>query len=185
VILDEATGIPPWLWTAMDTINTADQDRLLAIGNPDDPSSEFAKRCDAGTGSAKQAGQRYRTRHATVIPIDAFATPNLTGEAVPEAVKRSLISRSTVEQWRDQWGEDNPLYISKVRGLFPDRSTHNVIGPALIRRAWATDVAGLEQGCYGLDVARSVPRGGRAEAHVTGSGGACRGGHGWRWRACA
>jgi hypothetical protein len=156
VILDEATGIPPWLWAAVDTINTADQDRLLAIGNPDDPSSEFAKRCDAGTGSTKLAGQRYQTRHATVIPIDAYATPNLTGEDVPQAVKRSLISRATVEQWRDQWGEDNPLYVSKVRGLFPDRSTHNVIGPALIRRAWSIDVPGLEQGCYGLDVARSV-----------------------------
>jgi hypothetical protein len=119
VILDEATGIPSWLWAAVDTINTADQDRLLAIGNPDDPSSEFAKRCDAGTGSTKAAGVRYRTRHATVIPIDAYATPNLTGEAVPQAVKRSLISRATVEQWRDQWGESNPLYVSKVRGLFP------------------------------------------------------------------
>jgi hypothetical protein len=155
-ILDEATGIPSWLWTAGDTITTSDHDRVLAIGNPDDPSSEFAARCDASTGSAKAPGQPYRTRHANVIPIDAFASPNLTGEAVPEYVRKQLISRATVERWGEQWGQDNPLYVSKVRGLFPDRSSHNVIGPALIRRAWAVDHSGLELGCYGLDVARSL-----------------------------
>jgi hypothetical protein len=160
-ILDEATGIPPWLWTAGDTITTADFDRVLAIGNPDDPSSEFAKRCDAATGSTKGPGQRYRVtaggvHMAEVIPIDAYQTPNMTGEAVPDYVKRGLISRGTVERWKAQWGEDNPLFVSKVRGLFPDRSTHNVVGPALIRRAWATDLPGLEAGAFGLDVARSV-----------------------------
>jgi hypothetical protein len=161
-ILDEATGIPGWLWTAGDTITTSDHDRVLAIGNPDDPSSEFAKRCASATGSTKMAGQRYTVSSkgglalAEVIPIDAFATPNLTGEAVPEYVRKQLISRATVTRWGEQWGTDNPLYISKVRGLFPDRSSHNVIGPALIRKAWSMDFAGLDKGCFGLDVARSV-----------------------------
>jgi hypothetical protein len=31
-----------------------------------------------------------------------------------------------------------------------------VIGPALIRRAWALELPGIEAGCFGLDVARSV-----------------------------
>jgi hypothetical protein len=142
---------------AVDTITTSDHDRVLAIGNPDDPSSEFAKRCDASTGSTRAPGQQYVTRvGAQVIPIDAFQTPNLSGEHVPEVVKKGLISRQTVKTWGEQWGTDNPLYVSKVRGLFPDRSTHNVIGPNLIRRAWVNDFAGAEMGCYGLDVARSV-----------------------------
>jgi hypothetical protein len=34
--------------------------------------------------------------------------------------------------------------------------SHNVIGPALIRRAWALELPGIEAGCFGLDVARSV-----------------------------
>jgi hypothetical protein len=157
VILDEATGIPSWLWTAVDTITGGDVDRVIAIGNPDDPSSAFAKRCDASTGSTRAPGQRYVTRlGAHVIPIDAFATPNLTGEPCPEYVRKQLLSASTVARWGEQWGTDNPLYVSKVRGLFPDRSTHNVIGPNLIRRAWVNDFAGAEMGCYGLDVARSV-----------------------------
>jgi hypothetical protein len=157
VILDEATGIPSWLWTAMDTITLNDVDRLLAIGNPDDPSSEFAKRCDAETGSTKAAGQAYVTKlGAHVLPIDAYRTPNLTGEPIPEALRKQLISRATVDRWREQWGERNPLFVSKVRGLFPDRSTHNVISPALIRQAWQLELTGLDAGCFGLDVARSV-----------------------------
>jgi len=162
VILDEATGIPPWLWTAADTITSGEHDRLLAIGNPDDPSSEFAKRCGAATGSTKRAGQRYTVRAksgramAEVIPLDAFASPNFTGEAVPPHVRKALLPRSTAEDWAEQWGTDNPLYVAKVRGLFPDRSAHNVIGPALIRRAYAIDHPGLAPGCFGLDVARSV-----------------------------
>lgn len=157
VILDEATGIPGWLWTAVDTITGGEVDRVLAIGNPDDPSSAFAKRCDASNGSLHAAGQRYVTRlGAHVIPIDAFETPNVTGEPCPEYVRKQLISAATVARWGEQWGTDNPLYVSKVRGMFPDRSTHNVIGPNLIRRAWANDFAGQAAGCFGLDVSRSV-----------------------------
>jgi hypothetical protein len=162
VILDEATGIPEWLWTAAETITAGEHDRLLAIGNPDDPSSGFARRCGAGTGSTKAAGRRYAIRAksgramAEVVPLDAFASPNLTGEAVPAHVRKALLPRSTAEDWAESWGTDNPLYVAKVRGLFPDRSSDNVIGPALIRRAWALELPGIEAGCFGLDVARSV-----------------------------
>lgn len=157
VILDEATGIPQWLWEAVDTLITGEEGRILAIGNPDDPSSEFAKRCDASNGSLHAAGQRYVTRlGAHVIPIDAYACPNLTGEPVPEYVRKVTVSAAWVADKEARWGKDNPLYISKVRGLFPDRSTHNVIGPNLIRRAWANDFAGQAAGCFGLDVSRSV-----------------------------
>jgi hypothetical protein len=162
VILDEATGIPAWLWTAAETITAGEHDRLLAIGNPDDPSSEFGKRCGASTGSTHLPGVRYTVRAksgramAEVIPIDAFASPNFTGESVPQHVRKALMPRSTAEDWAESWGTDNPLYIAKVRGQFPDRSSHSVIGPSLIRRAWAIELPGMEEGCYGLDVARSV-----------------------------
>lgn len=162
VILDEATGIPPWLWIAAETITAGEHDRLLAIGNPDDPSSTFAERCGASTGSLHAAGKRYTVRAksgramAEVIPIDAFASPNFTGESVPEYVRKALLPKSTVEDWAESWGVDNPLYVAKVRGLFPDRSSNNVISPALLKRAFAIHLPGLEAGCFGLDVARSL-----------------------------
>ena len=50
VILDEACGIPPSLWTAVETITTNDDSRVLAIGNPDDPQTEFGEVCKPGSG---------------------------------------------------------------------------------------------------------------------------------------
>jgi hypothetical protein len=110
VILDEATGIPAWLWTAADTITAGEHDRLLAIGNPDDPSSEFAKRCGASTGSTTGGGPAVHGEGqvgpsmAEVIPIDAFREPELTGEPVPEHVRKQLISRATAEVGRISGG---------------------------------------------------------------------------------
>jgi hypothetical protein len=43
VVFDEASGIPKQLWTAGNSLLTNDDARFLAIGNPDDPSSEFAR----------------------------------------------------------------------------------------------------------------------------------------------
>jgi hypothetical protein len=50
VILDEACGIPTQLWTAVEAITTNADCRILAIGNPDDPSTEFANVCKPGSG---------------------------------------------------------------------------------------------------------------------------------------
>lgn len=146
VVLDEATGIPPWLWEASLSLLTNPNARILAIGNPDDPSSHFAEVCQPGSG--------WHVR-----PISAFDTPAFTGEPVSEVVKEGLVSREWVEEAeRDYGGKDNPLYQSKVLGLFPDTSDNLVISPRLVRQAWARELPGVARGAYGLDVSRS-PRG--------------------------
>lgn len=43
VVLDEANGIPPALWRAAISLMTSEHSRILAIGNPDDPSGKFAE----------------------------------------------------------------------------------------------------------------------------------------------
>lgn len=141
VIIDEATGVPPWLWDAVDSLLTNDAARLLAIGNPDDATSRFAEECQPGSG-------------ANVIWIPADETPNFTGEWVPEHLREMLVSRTWVEERRERWGVDNPLYQSKVLARFPDTSDDAVISPALVRAAWERDLPGMGKGCYGLDVAR-------------------------------
>lgn len=105
VILDEAGGIPKQLWVAGDALTTNDDCRMLAIGNPDNPASEFQVVCLPGSGWH-------------VIPISAFDSPNLTGERVPAAVAAALVSRGWVEEKLREWGEDSPLYRSKVLGEF-------------------------------------------------------------------
>ena len=44
-ILDEAGGVPRSLYTAVETITTSEECRVLAIGNPDHPGTQFARVC--------------------------------------------------------------------------------------------------------------------------------------------
>ncbi|HEU4967305.1 MAG TPA: hypothetical protein VFT53_07620 [Candidatus Saccharimonadales bacterium] len=105
VVLDEACGIPEQLWYAIDSLTTNEDCRVLAIGNPDDSSSYFARVC--------RPDSLWHT-----IGISAFDSPNFTGEPVPESVAHNLISRQWVDEKRIEWGEDNPIYKAKVLGEF-------------------------------------------------------------------
>lgn len=141
VIIDEATGVPGWLWDAVYSLMTNENARILAIGNPDDPTSRFAKECAPGMG-------------ANVIPIPADSTPAFTGEWVPDYVAQNLVSRQWVEEAIRRWGPDAPITQSKVWARFPDTSDDAVITPAMIQAAWSTDLEGGDPGAYGLDVSR-------------------------------
>lgn len=131
VILDEACGIPEDLWIAADALTTNDDCRMLAIGNPDDSSSHFAKVCAPSSLWHK-------------VGISAFDSPNFTGEPVPEALSAMLISRSWAEEKRLEWGEDNPVYRAKVLGEF------SVDDPGKVVRA--SDVAACR---HSADVPRT------------------------------
>jgi hypothetical protein len=141
VVLDEACGIPVWLWNAVDSIVTNDDSRVLAIGNPDDPSSEFYKVCSPGSGY-------------NVIRVSAYDLPWATGEAVPDGLNKSLTGKGWVEERKKKWGVNSPLYQSKVLGEFPDLSDDSLITPRMVREAQERELAGIELGCFGADVAR-------------------------------
>jgi hypothetical protein len=122
VLIDEACGVPLSLWIAADSLLTTEESRILAIGNPDDPASQFATVCKPGSGWH-------------VIRINAFDTPNFTGEEVPDAIRPLLTSRIWVEDKRKSWGEASPLWQSKVLGLFPDVGDDTLIPPGWLRAA--------------------------------------------------
>lgn len=141
IVLDEACGIPEWLWEATDTLVTNEASRVLAIGNPDDPTTRFAKVCAPGSG--------WHVEQTSV-----FDTPNFTGEAVPEQMREMLPSPTWVEERKRDWGESSPLYIAKVLGLFPEVADDVVISPRLVRLAHERSLPGLGRGRFGMDVAR-------------------------------
>jgi hypothetical protein len=150
VVLDEAGGIPEWLWNAVDTLVTAPTNRVLAIGNPDDPASHFEKICRPGSGW-------------NVLPISAFDTPAFTGERVTQEILDNLVGVEWVEERKRVWGEDSPLYISKVLALFPETADDNLIRIDWIKAAIERDFSGeavADLGKFAMDVARS----GRDEA---------------------
>lgn len=105
-LLDEACGLPPWMWVAVETVTTNDNSRLLAIGNPDDPQSEFfnVNKPDSGWN---------------IIKISVLDSPNLTGEPVSDELRASLTSREWVEDKKTRWGENSALYQAKVLAEFP------------------------------------------------------------------
>jgi hypothetical protein len=121
VIIDEAAGVPKELWDAAGSLASNEASRLLAIGNPDDPGSYFATVCAPGSGWH-------------VIGIDAFESPNFTGEAVPDDLRALLVSPIWAQERADEWGPESPLYIAKVRGEFPDSVTDSVVPLAWARR---------------------------------------------------
>ncbi len=144
VVLDEAGGIPEWLWNAVDTLVTARTNRVLAIGNPDDPTSHFERVCRPGSGWHN-------------IKIAAQDCPAFTGEAVTEEIMESLVGPEWVEERRTSWGEDSPLFISKVLAEFPENSEDNLIPVAWIRAAVERDFSGeavADLGKASLDVGR-------------------------------
>lgn len=114
VVVDEAGGIPESLWYAIDSLTVNRGCAILAIGNPDDPTAYFKKINDPGSGWH-------------VIRISAFDSPNLTGETVSERISQSLISAEWVAEKAAEWGEDNPVYVSKVLGEFPTQDPHAVV----------------------------------------------------------
>ncbi|TAD90049.1 MAG: hypothetical protein EAZ99_07420 [Alphaproteobacteria bacterium] len=144
VVFDEACGIPKPLWDAAETLLTTPQARFLAIGNPDDPLSAFAGVC------AEESGW-------CVLPIDAHATPDFTGEVVPKALAPLLVSRLWAEEMAARWGEGSALWQAKVRGRFPDVAADALLAPAVLERARrAALLPGLPIE-LGVDVARFGP----------------------------
>jgi hypothetical protein len=148
-LLDEACGVPESLWNSVLALVTNENARVLALGNPDDPNSRFARVCAPGSGW-------------NVIKISVYDTPLFTGELdcaicgkqLPEEVLESLVSPLWVADREKDWGEGSPMWVSKVLGQFPDVSDDYLISPALIEHAYSTELPGLELGRYAADIAR-------------------------------
>lgn len=119
VIIDEACGVVSQFWKAARALMTGPHCRLLALGNPDDPGSEFAKNC---------ANPRWNT-----IKISAFETPNFTDEEIPDQLRNVLVDQDYVDDMADEYGVDSPTYISKVLGEFPDESDDGVVRLSSVR----------------------------------------------------
>lgn len=142
VVADEATGLEE-LWEALESLASSKRSKLVAMGNPTDPNSTFAKICQPGSGWH-------------VINIDGHDTPNWTGEPVPEVVANSLISKEYAQGIIDRYGIESPVYLSRVRGQWPEDASDGVIPFSWAKACQRLDVD-LSQGDVelGMDVGAS------------------------------
>ena len=139
VVLDEACGIPKALWDAAMSLVSNEHNRVLAIGNPDDETSHFHTVCQPDSGW-------------NVITIAAQDTPTFTGEKVPAAVAEVLISKEWVERRKLDWGEDSPVYQSKVLAEFPSEGPNVVVPGRLVAQARTVEFPDVAPRVGGLDV---------------------------------
>lgn len=140
-ILDEACGIPANLYTGVEAITTNADCRILAIGNPDDPNTQFGRICRPGSGW-------------NIIRISALESPNFTGEPVPDSLTHLLPTPEWVQDAAANWGETSPVYTSKVLGDFPEVGDDTLIHPAWITAAQNADLPEAGPAALGVDVAR-------------------------------
>lgn len=159
VIADEGCGIPVTIFTGAEAITTASFDRILTVGNPDDPNTEF--------GRIFREGERLWN----LITVSAFDTPNFTGEAEElrakwkhDPLKAAQVERllagmpqhQTVEDQKEMWGEESPRYQSKVLAQFPLTSVDSLFTAAEIEigRANVIEPTHAPFRVLGVDVAR-------------------------------
>lgn len=105
IILEECPGIAmPVIEAAINT-NTDDHNMILAIGNPDNQSDGLHQFCMLPS-----------TRH---IRMSAYDHPNIV-------CQRSVIpggpSQAKIDNRLARYGNDHPLFMSRVRGFCPDVS---------------------------------------------------------------
>ena len=175
VIIDESCGIKKNLFTAVEAITTTENSRILSIGNPDDPATEFFE-------FFKNKLNEDGTPIWQKIDVSSFDSPNFTrnheghydGCDNPECLERGyairwdrdknidpntlpLLPNSTwVNARRIDWGEDSPLWASKVLGRFPDTTTNPLFSISTIYEGHNLEVQPLRESkiVLGVDVAR-------------------------------
>jgi len=147
IVVDEACGIPETLWHAIESLATNEGCKILAIGNPDDPTSYFKRICNPGS-----------TWHK--VKISAYDSPNLTGEVVSPKLSRALVSRAWVDEKVIDWGRDNPVFVSKVLGEFPTQDPHAVVRLEDIYRCRLVDVPWADHELLPVELGVDVGGGG-------------------------
>jgi hypothetical protein len=131
IVVDEAEGVSDEIYEAIEAVMTAADPLLLLIGNP-----------TTVTGAFRRAF--YEERHLYHnITISALDSPNVQAG---KTVVPGLTSAKWVEERRETWGEDNPIYRARVLGEFPDQAEDTLISLSDVEASAQRWAAGRENG---------------------------------------
>ena len=153
VILDEAPGVKPRIYEAIEGIRAGGDVRVLALGNPTIASGPFY---DAFTTNREGWN---------LITISAFDTPNLDGLTIESLLALSeeeldnnpvpyLTTRRWVKEKYHEWGPRHPLWESRVLGNFPAQAEDALLSLTWLEEAKIREHP-VDEGILhgGLDVA--------------------------------
>jgi len=111
IITEETPGIHAATMTAFEQTSQAPHNLRLALGNPDHAQDELHRFC--------------QSPDVVAVRISALDHPNVVcndPSLIPGAA-----SRQKIDQRRKKYGEDNPLFMSRVRGICPTDATDSLI----------------------------------------------------------
>lgn len=106
-ILDEASGIKEEIYEAIEG-NRAGGARVVMFSNPTRPDGEFYK-------AFTEKKKFYK-----LLTISSEETPNVMYGEDDERAIPGLAWRKWVEEKKEEWGEDSPLYKVRVKGEFAE-----------------------------------------------------------------
>ncbi len=137
LVFDEAPGIPSEIWQAGENIMTSEKARWLAIGNPVSLYDNF--------------GQAAYSDLWKCIYISCLEHPNVK---LRKVIYPKMVTYEWVEERRKEWGENHPLYISRVLGRFPTEAEDVFIPQVAVENAVNREVEESDEIAIGCDVAR-------------------------------
>src|SRR6266852_3260039 len=134
IIIDEAPGVLPGIYEAIEGIRAGGDVRVLELGNPIISSGPFYE-----AFASQRPGRN-------LITISAFDTPNLQGVtledlmAMPDKELDSdpcpyLTTRRWVKEKYFEWGPEHPLWQSRVLGNFPLQSEDALLSLTWLEQA--------------------------------------------------
>ena len=167
VILDEAPGIDPKIWEAIEGARAGGDVRILAMGNPTVASGPFHEAFHGGRENWQ------------LFTISAFDTPNfrglkhsyeeagqivslgngdrelltLTDDELDDNPLPYLTTRRWVRERWHEWGAGHPLWEARVLGNFPSQSEDALLSLTWLEKAARSTRKGLGTVKAGLDVA--------------------------------
>jgi len=125
VVIDEAGGVEPDIWEAITGLHPH---RILAIGNPLEPSGEFFN-----------CFQSDLWHKITINCEEAVAWQKEHGKI------QGLVDDEWITERKHEWGPKSPLYQARVLGEFPEEGPGTLIQRRWVERARkGIDCDGLE-----------------------------------------
>jgi len=139
VIVDEGPGLRENIWPAIDAVLTSRNSRLVVAGNPLSKVGKFWNACSK--------------------PKEGRHLIHITCQEAAEASEKLSISGMVTKAWIDdkkiEWGEKNPLYISRVLGDFPDETEDTLFPLGWLEQCIGIVSTEANHVSIGVDVARS------------------------------
>ena len=162
IIVDEASGVKEEIMQVIEALLTSDNVHLLYIGNPTKTLGSFYN---------SFTSQLFRK-----ISIPCFLTPNFTKNGIKTVEQLKAMTRDEVKAlplvypelvtplwaWErmDDWGEDSPIFQSRVLAKFPEESDATLIPLYMVEEALSTILTEKENPLFwekrqiGIDCAR-------------------------------